>query len=124
MEYEDYFKGKKVTVMGLGLLGRGVGDVAYLAEAGAEEILVTDLKNDEALRESVEKLEQYTNVRFVLGEHRMEDFEKRDMILVAAGVPMDSEYLRHARKADVPLGPLVLGLILGPVHGVNLRSRI
>ena len=37
MENEDYlkyFKGKKITVMRIGLLGRGVGDTAYMAEAG------------------------------------------------------------------------------------------
>ena len=42
MDFKTDFKGKRVTVMGLGLLGRGVGDAAYLAEAGAE-VTVTDL---------------------------------------------------------------------------------
>ena len=32
MNYRDYFKGKKVTVMGLGLLGRGIGVIKFLAE--------------------------------------------------------------------------------------------
>ena len=35
MDIGSVFQGKKVTVMGLGLLGRGVGDAAYLAEMGA-----------------------------------------------------------------------------------------
>ena len=43
----DYFKGKKITVMGLGLLGRGVGDIKFLAEAGAD-LIVTDLKTQES----------------------------------------------------------------------------
>lgn len=88
--------------MGLGLLGRGVGDVAYLAECGAE-LIVTDKKTREALAESLSKLSGYSNIGYVLGEHRMEDFEGRDMILVAAGVPMDSPYLVHAREHNVPL---------------------
>jgi len=102
MNYTDYFKDKKITVMGLGLLGRGVGDVAFLAEAGAE-VIVTDRKIKEELIDSVEKLSKYTNITFVLGEHRKEDFENRDFILVGAGVPMDSEYLEHARQTNVPL---------------------
>ena len=40
MNYGDYFKGKRVTVMRIGLLGRGVGDTAYMAEAGAEVTVV------------------------------------------------------------------------------------
>lgn len=98
----DYFKGKKVTVMGLGLLGRGIGDARYIAEAGAEEVIVTDLKAAAELKSSVDALRDLPNVRFVLGEHRLEDFAGRDLVLVAAGVPMDSEYLRHAREAGVP----------------------
>jgi UDP-N-acetylmuramoylalanine--D-glutamate ligase len=102
MDFRAVFAGKRVTVMGLGLLGRGIGDAAYLAEMGAE-VIVTDLKSAEDLKDSVEQLKQYDNIQFVLGEHRLEDFEGRDYILVAAGVPMGSEYVRHAREAGVPL---------------------
>jgi len=103
MSYQDYFKGKKITAMGLGLLGRGVGDIAYMAEAGAAEIIVTDLKTEAELAPSVEQLKQHDNVRFVLGEHRNDDFANRDFILVAAGVPQDSPYLAVAKGAGVPL---------------------
>lgn len=99
----SYFQNKKVTVMGLGLLGRGIGDAAYLAEAGAAEVLVTDLKNEEELKESVAQLSGFKNIKFVLGEHQLQDFENRDLILVAAGVPMHSEYLEHARKVGATL---------------------
>lgn len=102
MNYETFFKDKKITVMGLGLLGRGLGDAAFLAECGAE-VTVTDLKSEEALASSIEKLRAFPNVRFVLGEHRTEDFEEKDMILVAAGVPRDSAYLAHARGKGVRL---------------------
>ncbi len=101
-DFRAYFKGKKVTVLGLGLLGRGVGDVAFLAEHGAE-IIVTDLKTKEVLASSLEKLSEYSNITYVLGEHRMEDFKERDMILVAAGVPLDSPYVAHAREKGIPI---------------------
>ena len=47
------------------------------------------------------QLEHFPNVEFVLGEHRLEDFENRDLILVAAGVPLDSIYVAHAKAAGV-----------------------
>ncbi len=103
MDFGNYFKGKRVTVMGLGLLGRGIGDAAYIAESGAAEVIVTDLKTHEQLAEAVAQLESYSNIIFVLGEHRLADFENRDVIVVAAGVPADSAYLAHARAAGVPL---------------------
>lgn len=103
MNFQTYFKDKKVTVMGLGLLGRGVGDAAYIAEAEAAEVIVTDIKTEEELASSVEKLKGFENITLVLGGHREEDFANRDLVLVAAGVPMDSPYLAHARNAGVLL---------------------
>ncbi len=97
-KYTQYFKDKKITVLGLGLLGRGVGDVAFLAECGAD-LIVTDKKTGEELQQSLEQLSGFSNITYVLGEHRMEDFEGRDMILVAAGVPTDSPYVARARQA-------------------------
>ena len=121
-DYENYFRGKKVTVMGLGLLGRGVGDAAYIAEAGAAEVIVTDLKTQEQLQESFNRLKEYENVTFRLGEHVMEDFVNRDLVLVAAGVPMDSEFVEHARQANIPLkqsAALFAELAKIPIIGVT-----
>jgi len=122
MSHQDYFKGKRITVMGLGLLGRGVGDVAYMAEAGAADIIVTDIKNEDELASSVSKLKSYDNIRFVLGEHRNEDFAHRDFVLVAAGVPQDSPYLAVAKGAGVPLkqsAALFAELSRVPIIGVT-----
>lgn len=100
---KQYFKDKKITVMGLGLLGRGIGDALYLASSGAEEVIVTDLKTETQLMSSVEKLRGYENVRLVLGRHNKSDFIDVDLILVAGGVPFDSPYLSAAREAGVEI---------------------
>ncbi|HEU4677118.1 MAG TPA: UDP-N-acetylmuramoyl-L-alanine--D-glutamate ligase [Candidatus Paceibacterota bacterium] len=116
-----YFKGKKITVMGLGLLGRGVGDSAYLARAGAE-LIVTDMKPAADLKESLQRLSSYPNITYVLGEHRMEDFIGRDIILKAAGVPLDSPYIAAARKdgAKIAMSGALFAKLSGvPVIGVT-----
>jgi UDP-N-acetylmuramoylalanine--D-glutamate ligase len=100
--YEEYFYGKKVTVMGLGLLGRGVGDTMFLAENSAD-IIVTDMKTPKELASSVKSLEDYPGITYHLGAHIASDFENRDYILKAAGVPYDSEYINHAKKLNVPV---------------------
>jgi UDP-N-acetylmuramoylalanine--D-glutamate ligase len=102
-DFKDYFKGKRVTVMGLGLLGRNLGDAAYISEAGAAEVVVTDLKSEAELESSVSKLRRYPNIRLVLGGHDEADFRDRDMILVSAGVPMDSPYLAVAQAVGIRL---------------------
>ncbi len=103
----NFFKGKKVTVMGLGLLGRGLGDVIFLSQEGAE-LIVTDLKTKEQLSSSLKSLQEtlgdnFNKITFVLGEHRLEDFKDRDFILKAAGVPFDSIYIAEARKNNIPI---------------------
>lgn len=96
------FKGKKITVMGLGLLGRGIGDIEYLAHKGAE-LVVTDLKTEEQLASSLEQLKKYSNIQYTLGKHELADFENKDFILKAASVPLDSPHIEHARKHGIPI---------------------
>lgn len=120
-DMRDYFMGKKITVMGLGLLGRGVGDTAFLAECGAE-LIVTDMKSKEALQESLEKLAHFSNITYVFGEHREEDFRGRDMILKAAGVPLDSRYIDIARQdgAEIAMSGALFAKLSGiPIIGVT-----
>ena len=100
--YESYVKGKKITVMGLGVLGRGIGDTAFLADNGAR-LIVTDKKSPEELSTAIQQLERYEDITYVLGEHRLQDFENRDFILKAAGVPLDSKFIEHAREQEVPV---------------------
>ncbi len=102
LNFKKQFKGKKITIMGLGLLGRGLGYTKFLAECGAD-LIVTDLKNKEQLSSSVKALGKFSNIKFVLGRHRLEDFKGRDMIIKAAGVPLDSIYIYEAKKNNIPI---------------------
>lgn len=121
MDVSDFFRGKKITVLGLGLLGRGVGDTEFLAECGAD-LIVTDLKTKEQLADSLAHLAHFSTITYVLGEHRLEDFRDRDMILMAAGVPKDSPYILEALKNNIPVrmsGALFASLSQIPVIGVT-----
>lgn len=121
MDARSYFAGKKITVMGLGLLGRGLGDVRFLASCGAE-LIVTDLKTEAQLAESLGELKDLNGITYVLGEHRLEDFRDRDLILKAAGVPLDSPFIAEARKQGTPIrmsADLFAELSGAPIIGVT-----
>ncbi len=102
MNCSALFVGKRITVMGLGLLGRGVGDVEFLAKCGAQ-VLVTDKKSEAELTESVAKLKKYPNVTFKLGGHDVNDFKDCDMVVKAAGAALDSPEIAAARDANIPV---------------------
>ncbi|MDP2650055.1 MAG: Mur ligase family protein [bacterium] len=100
MDYCKHFKNKNITLMGLGLLGRGVGDARFLAECGAN-LTVTDLKSEEQLADSLKTLKDFKNINFVLGEHRTEDFVNADMVIKAPATPLNSPYIKAAKDAGV-----------------------
>jgi len=102
MAYADVFRGARITQLGLGVLGRGVGDAAFLARSGAE-LIVTDLKDADALRTSLDTLAAFPNITYRLGIHDRADFHDRDLILKGAGVPLDSPYVAEARAHGVPV---------------------
>ncbi len=101
-DFRAYCKGKQVTVLGLGLLGKLLGDIQFLSKNGAS-VTVTDLKTAKELKSSIDALKGYKNITFVLGEHRMQDFENKDFIIKGQGVPLDSLYIAHARKNGIPI---------------------
>jgi len=101
MDASAHFRDKKITVMGLGLLG-GVGDITYLAESGAD-IIATDLKSEEELRTSLDVLKKFPNIRYTLGRHDLADFRNRDLIIKAPSTPLDSPHIAEARKNGVPV---------------------
>jgi len=100
MELGD-FKNKKVTVMGVGLHGGGIGVIKFLAAQGAK-ILATDLKRKEDLKSSLEILKDLP-IEYVLGKHRLEDFTNADMVIKNPGVPEDSKFLKAAKEKNVAI---------------------
>jgi len=100
--YQKYFKDKKITLMGLGILGRGINLAKFLAGLGAK-LTITDLKKKRELASSLKELKRFKGVKYILGRHRLMDFRNKDIIIKAAGVPFDSKYIKEARKNKIPV---------------------
>ncbi len=88
--------------MGLGLLGGALNDAIFLAECGAK-LIITDLKSEQELAPSLKKLAKYKGIKYVLGEHKLEDFKRADIILQPGNVPPNSPYLLEAKKNKIPI---------------------
>ena len=116
----ESFKGKKITVMGLGLFGGGVGAVKYLVSQGAE-VTVTDLKSAEELSASLKRLDDLP-VKFKLGKHDEEDFVNVDMLVVSPAVPDDSKFLEIAFKNSIRIDSelsIFFRLCPAPIIGIT-----
>ncbi len=113
-------QGKKVLVMGLGLHGGGLGVVRFLLEQGAQ-VTVTDLRKPEELAPTLKELEG-APIRYVLGEHRKEDFSQAEVVVRNPAVPRESPYLQEARNHGARIEmemTLFFELCPGPILAVT-----
>jgi len=94
--------------MGLGLHGGGLQSARFLLKRGAE-VAVTDLRDEKILRPSIEQLDAACRefgrapVRYVLGRHDIEDFERADMVIKNPGVKPDSPFLKAAVRIETDI---------------------
>lgn len=99
---QNYFKDKRVTVMRIGLIGRGIGDAAYIAEMGGI-VRVVDAAPQDVMQPAVDALAEYPNITFNFGPYDFADFKDADLVLVGAGAPLDEPVLVECKKAGVRL---------------------
>ncbi|MDO8581294.1 MAG: hypothetical protein Q7S16_00255 [bacterium] len=97
------FRGKRVTVMGLGLHGGGVSVAVWLLKHGAR-VTVTDLKTKKELAGSLRNFSTSSkNITFVFEKHRKQDFIDTDMVVRNPAVPVESPFLKIAEQHGVPI---------------------
>jgi UDP-N-acetylmuramoylalanine--D-glutamate ligase len=117
---EQSWKARKVTVAGLGSFGGQVAAAKFFARLGAD-ITVTDLKEAGSLESGIAELEG-CDVRFVLGEHREEDFTGADLVVASPAIREDSPFLLAAAGAGVDIThetDLFFMLCKAPIIGVT-----
>jgi UDP-N-acetylmuramoylalanine--D-glutamate ligase len=96
------FHNRRVTVMGLGTFGGGVGTVRFLVQRGAI-VTVTDLRSAEELAGPMAQLADTPPAAWHLGGHRDEDFRNADLLVVSPAVPKEAPHLRLAREVSIPI---------------------
>lgn len=87
---KDDIRGKKITVMGLGLNGGGLATVQFFLRHGAH-VIATDMKSAEQLAPTIKQLEDddsfdHSLLSLHLGTHDIADFENADCVIKNPGV--------------------------------------
>jgi UDP-N-acetylmuramoylalanine--D-glutamate ligase len=109
-------RGKRVTVMGLGLNGGGLASARFLAKAGAL-VTVTDMKDENTLAPSIEALKGL-NIRYALGRHDQADFDNADIVIKNPAVPPSSPYLANVKHMETDIS-LFLRFCPAPIYAVT-----
>ncbi|MBO4320357.1 MAG: UDP-N-acetylmuramoyl-L-alanine--D-glutamate ligase [Treponema sp.] len=115
--------GKKITVMGLGLNGGGEACVKFFLQHGAY-VTVTDMKTAEQLAPTLKSIAQderldKSRITYVLGQHRIEDFENADCVIKNPGVKIQgNQYLAKAKAIETDLS-IFLHFTKAPIIAVT-----
>lgn len=97
------WSGRRVTVMGLGQFGGGVGVVRFLLERGAR-VTLTDLQTADTLADSLAQIPVEQLEHLVLGEHREQDFLETDLVVISPAVRAESHPLtQRTLAAGIPV---------------------
>ncbi len=118
----EWFKGKRVTVFGIGLNRGALATIRFLVEAGAKEVVATDIKTKEDLAPTLKELASYKNITYVLGQHRVEDFTHVDMVIKNPIIPWTNEYIKLALDHHIPVemdASLFVSLTDRPIIGIT-----
>lgn len=126
MRNTDYFKNKRITVVGLAR--SGLACASLLFELGAQ-VSITDNKDTELLRLNASSLKS-RGIKIELGRHSPSFIKGRDLIIISPGVPSDAEPVIWAHKFNVSLiSEIEVGWVLCPatiiaVTGSNGKTTV
>jgi UDP-N-acetylmuramoylalanine-D-glutamate ligase len=114
MTYGDFFKDKKVAVVGLGPRGEMRTDVKFLLKQGAA-VTVYDMRGLPAVRKIISDLKAVGLKEYILGGISAEDLTRHDLIILSPELPRSAEFLKEARNRNIQIEyPDILALKLAP----------
>lgn len=93
----DALEGKRILILGLARQGEALA--RFAAGAGAE-VVVSDLRPAEALRQPLQNLNGL-DITYVLGEHPMTLLDGTDAVAVSGGVPVSAPIVAAARRRGI-----------------------
>ena len=96
--YFSKIKDKKILIHGLGINGGGVASALFFLKKGLD-VTITDLKKASELSKSIDQLANYSKkIKYVLGEHKKENFMDADIVVKGPGISPCNEYIKVAKQ--------------------------
>jgi UDP-N-acetylmuramoylalanine--D-glutamate ligase len=99
MRNKDYFKGKKVVVVGLAR--SGLACASLLHELGAE-VRITDKADNDLVRSNAAKLKD-RQIKLELGSHTPGFIQDSDLVVISPGVENRAEPVLWAERFNIPV---------------------
>jgi UDP-N-acetylmuramoylalanine--D-glutamate ligase len=126
MRNREYFKNKKVTIIGLARSGVACANLLY---GLGGRVSVTDIKDNPQSRQAAGKLCS-SEITVELGRHTPDLIKQADLIVLSPGVPLDSACVNWAREFNkLLISEIEVASILCPakiiaVTGANGKTTV
>ena len=126
MRNSEYFKNKKVTI--IGLARSGVACANLLQRLGAQ-VSVTDIKDDLQSRQACQQLCS-SEFKVELGKHSQELIKQADIVVISPGVPLDSLCVNWAKEfnklliSEIEVASILCSATVIAVTGSNGKTTV
>jgi UDP-N-acetylmuramoylalanine--D-glutamate ligase len=126
MRNQEYFRGKKVVIVGFARSGLSCANLLF--DLGAQ-VSVTDNKLDDSVLANKKKLKS-EKIKIELGGHSQDFIKGNDLLVISPGVPNEAKPIIWAKELGIPvISEIELAWILCPatiiaVTGSNGKTTV
>jgi len=115
----DFFQGRRVTIIGLGVTGFACAKLLHNLQA---QVKVTDNQDNPAIRQFGAELVA-KGLKIEIGRHSREFFAESDLLVVSPGVPDTNPVITWALKAGIPaLSEIEIAWMLCPAEVIAITG--
>ncbi|MBI4706996.1 MAG: UDP-N-acetylmuramoyl-L-alanine--D-glutamate ligase [Candidatus Omnitrophica bacterium] len=113
MRNQDYFKGKRIVIVGFARSGLACANLLF--DLGAR-VSITDNKSDDLVFNNKKKLRS-ANIKVELGGHSQDFIKGNDLLVISPGVPNEAMPISWAKEQGIPvISEIELAWVLCPAN--------
>ncbi|MCX6718911.1 MAG: hypothetical protein NTZ38_00845 [Candidatus Taylorbacteria bacterium] len=102
MTSRDYFKGKRIAMIGLGPHGEMIDDARFLIKNGAL-LSIYDMRSEARLKSHLVFLRSVGLANYVCGSIPADDLLDMDLVVLSSEYPRDSSFLKPVMEKNIPI---------------------
>lgn len=102
MNYKDFFRNKRIAVIGLGPHGEMIADIKFLLRNKAH-VALYDMRSDKKLKAFLPELKEVGLERYTFGKVSADELLDAELILISPELSKKSTFLRKAVQAEVQI---------------------
>jgi UDP-N-acetylmuramoylalanine--D-glutamate ligase len=102
VNYKDFFRNKRIAVIGLGPHGEMVADIKFLLRNKAQ-VLLYDMRSDKKLKSFLPELKEVGLEHYTFGKVPSDELLNAELIIISPELSKKSMFLKKATQAEIQI---------------------